>query len=395
MTNRPTLWALAQQFADAVGGGLRRLLAAGGRQPIPAIRACPHLRCPFADRGLTLAAAGRWTEAARELDRAIERDPANAELLYHRGVARQMSGDPVGAAADLAAAARLNPALGPPLAVVGGTQVGSTVITGSANPEPPAYTVAAVPPLAPRYAESGWLLLENHDWEGAIREFDRATQADPGCPGAHTGRGIARLFLGEDEAAVRDLDAALSLDSRDGQAVAYRAHARHRLGQLGAALADYDLAARLAPDLAWVFTGRGAIRLGGGDWSGALADLDESARLEPSGWAVFNDRAWLLATCPDPAVRDGQRAVGDAFRACELTGWATPTALGTLAAALAETGVFGEAVLLLERALADPTYLEMHGDIGQRMLAAFSAGNPYRSGEPKAEPLDSVDRSLN
>ena len=61
--------------------------------------------------------------------------------------------------------------------------------------------------------------------------------------------------------------------------------------------------------------------------------------------------AWLLATTPDPALRNGPEAVALATRAEELAPAGDPIVLDTLAAAYAETGQFVEAVTIANRAL--------------------------------------------
>src|SRR5206468_1897111 len=54
--------------------------------------------------------------------------------------------------------------------------------------------------------------------------------------------------------------------------------------------------------------------------------------------------AWLLATCPDPEVRDGPRAIELAERAVEATHRNDANLLDTLAAAYAAAGDFVKAV---------------------------------------------------
>ena len=65
---------------------------------------------------------------------------------------------------------------------------------------------------------------------------------------------------------------------------------------------------------------------------------------------ILNNQAWELATSPDPKIRNGSLAVQLAQRACEQTHFDKTIFLGTLAAAHAETGNFGDAIAVAERA---------------------------------------------
>ncbi len=76
--------------------------------------------------------------------------------------------------------------------------------------------------------------------------------------------------------------------------------------------------------------------------------------LKPDDPLVLNGLAWLHATCPGDAFRDGRQAVELAQRACERGGWSRPEFLGTLAAAHAEAGQFDEAVRRIKEVLAWP-----------------------------------------
>jgi hypothetical protein len=105
-------------------------------------------------------------------------------------------------------------------------------------------------------------------------------------------------------------------------------------------------------------------------------DLDAAHRLAPDDPQVQNNLAWLLATCPVVEIRDGTRAVALARRAGEETGWQHPFCLGTLAAALAETGAFAEAAHWQWEALE--LYPEEEKAAGESRLALYRAGQPYR-----------------
>jgi tetratricopeptide (TPR) repeat protein len=66
---------------------------------------------------------------------------------------------------------------------------------------------------------------------------------------------------------------------------------------------------------------------------------------------LYNNYAWLLATAPDPSVRDPDAALRLARRAIELSPGPNPYYHGTLAAASAAQGDFASAQLNVQRAL--------------------------------------------
>ena len=103
-------------------------------------------------------------------------------------------------------------------------------------------------------------------------------------------------------------------------------------------------------------------------------------RLAPGNFHALNNLAWLLATCPLETIRNGPEAVALARRACELTGFREPIPLNTLAAALAETGQFTEAVQMCARAV-EAAYARQDVALAESFRAAarsYEEGRPYR-----------------
>jgi len=87
-----------------------------------------------------------------------------------------------------------------------------------------------------------------------------------------------------------------------------------------------------------------------GRYAEELDLLEEGAARCPDDPLHLNNLAWALATSPEPALRDGARALALARRALELGG-ESPNALDTLAAAQAAAGRPAEAVASQREAL--------------------------------------------
>jgi Flp pilus assembly protein TadD len=83
----------------------------------------------------------------------------------------------------------------------------------------------------------------------------------------------------------------------------------------------------------------------------ALAQYQTVLEINPDDTQAMNNMAWILATSPDPMIRDGIRAVAVAERAVRLTENKAQRTVATLAAAYAEMGRFPEAVKTAQRAL--------------------------------------------
>jgi len=82
--------------------------------------------------------------------------------------------------------------------------------------------------------------------------------------------------------------------------------------------------------------------------------------------------------CPRDDLRSGARAVEEARVACELTEWNMSYCLGTLAAAYAEAGDFGEAVRWHRKALEIPDYVRQFGEKVRDRLKLYEEGKSYR-----------------
>jgi tetratricopeptide (TPR) repeat protein len=144
------------------------------------------------------------------------------------------------------------------------------------------------------------------------------------------------------------------------------------------AIEDFDAAILVDPKHAISLSNRGMARRKKLDYPGALADLDEALRLETDSRSALNEKAWLLATCPDETIRDGKEAVTSATKACELTAWKDANLIDTLAAAYAELGFFEQATRYQQEAIDKaPSGSPARKTYASR-LALYRKKKPYR-----------------
>jgi tetratricopeptide (TPR) repeat protein len=107
-------------------------------------------------------------------------------------------------------------------------------------------------------------------------------------------------------------------------------------------------------------------------------DFTRYAELGGDDWRILNGLAWLLATCPDPAARDGKKAVTYARKAVRLN--RSPVIVDTLAAAFAEAGQFEQAARFQGRALQSPWAFGSEAELAKAKgrLKLYQAHKPYR-----------------
>ncbi|MEA2734247.1 MAG: protein O-mannosyl-transferase, partial [Humisphaera sp.] len=206
----------------------------------------------------------------------------------------------------------------------------------------------------------------------------RAVRAQPRYAEAHNNLANFLAQQGKTEQAIRHHEAAIHWDPELAEAHYNYGLTLATIGKLAAAQPRLERALQLKPDYPVARYTYALVMAGLGYEVAATGQLREANYLRRDWFDALRSLAWLLATSPEPKVRDGGQAVIVAERANQLTGYENPVALDTLAAAYAEAGRFDNAIATAARAE------QIARSAGQNDLADRFAKRLelYRSGKP-------------
>ena len=213
---------------------------------------------------------------------------------------------------------------------------------------------------------------------GGALHLERAADIDPENLQWRMMRAQARADAGNASGARSELEEIVRLDP--GAIEAHRLLAAMLLeaGEPARAADHLEALAALTPDDLRVHFNLGLTRFGTGQFGAAREALETALERFPGDLAVRHLLARLLATSPDAAVRDGERAVELARSVVDEQ--PAIDHLETLAMAMAEAGRFEEAVSWQQRAL-DRERENAGGNSPQRLdrLRLYQAGQPLRA----------------
>ncbi len=216
----------------------------------------------------------------------------------------------------------------------------------------------------------------------ALRDMDVVLELTPISADAWNNRGIMHLSQDDDARAMADFDQALTLTPDHAEALLNRGLLWRSRLELARSLADLDAGVAKYPHHIRMRVARMYTHKALGNYSKALADLEAAYAMNNLDVYMLNEFAWFLATAPETAVRDGERAVRYAREALELTPVPMAALFDTLGAAYAEIGAFQSAVRAQEQALLmgmDRKYPEAILAPWRERLAGYHLCQPYRS----------------
>jgi tetratricopeptide (TPR) repeat protein len=247
-------------------------------------------------------------------------------------------------------------------------------------------TIAKNPQAWGAHNDYGVMLAEKGDYSTAAREFAQSAEYNPNNAEARMNLGYALVLQRNFAGAESNYLAAIQITPHSGPAHKMYARLLEMQGRNAQARHHLRIAAIYNPAVD-TYIELSSLDYAAGDWRHAATDLQEVLALKPDNsnkLATLNNLAWILATCPDGSVRDGNEAVKNAEEACQLTDFKQPTFISTLAAAYAEAGRFPEAVKTAETAvnLAKEMGDGRTADTCHQMLLFYQAGKPYHESQP-------------
>lgn len=210
--------------------------------------------------------------------------------------------------------------------------------------------LAAADSMKPGFADTiaamGYYYREKGDLPRAIELFEKSLTIDPENWGAHNFYGVTLFRMGKYDEAVAHFQAAIRVNPLNAQSLTNMGALEFSRGNVDSAKKYFEEAIDSTPRYAKAHFNLAMVLTREGQFQGAAERYEDCLKYAPDDADATGNLAWLYATCPDPAVRRGARAVELAREFGRLMGGTAggPRVFDILAAALAEDGQFTQAV---------------------------------------------------
>lgn len=144
------------------------------------------------------------------------------------------------------------------------------------------------PNFTDAYYNSGFIKLNQGDYEEAIADFDLVISIEP-TDKAYFYKGRALLGLNRQEEALEQFTQAIALNNQFFYAYNNRGNVRFQLGDYQGAIDDFTQTLKINTDYVFAYNNRGNARFKMNDYDGAIADYDSAIILRPDyGFAYLN-----------------------------------------------------------------------------------------------------------
>lgn len=303
----------------------------------------------------------------------IEKDPTQWTAWRGRGICWKHKGEPGKGLKDFDQAIVLNPNAATAFGDRGDIKLALLDYKGAIEDYNQAIRMSPKNTLPFLYLHRGAAKIEAGQPFAAVADFDKSIRLNPNIPVAYYDRGRAKQRLGITSDALKDYDQAIKLDASYRNAYVRRAKIKTKQKDFDGAIADYNAAIGVGPATATMLIDRGWLFHREGSYAKAIDDYTRAIELDETSYIASGNLAFLLATCPDPNLRDGVKAV----KCCDDALYLNPNyayALSAKACGLALMGQFEKAIELEAKALRNTNYLkDKNFDGGSQSLKRIAA----------------------
>ncbi len=224
------------------------------------------------------------------------------------------------------------------------------------------------------------MLCDQGRLDEGMAQFQTALEMDPNLAEAHYNLGNALACLRRFDEAIVQFQQGLKINPNDAKARKNLNAAWKFRDKIDETIVRFERMMESEPGNVLVHKGLGNALGARGRLAEAITQCQIALKIAPDDAEAQNNLAWLLATCPDAALRNSARAVELAERANRRCGGKQASVLDTLAAAYASAERFPEALATACKAQEFARQQENKAltDALQARIALYEAGKPYR-----------------
>ncbi|MCP4594570.1 MAG: tetratricopeptide repeat protein [bacterium] len=222
------------------------------------------------------------------------------------------------------------------------------------NAEAEEYLLESVrlfPALPGSWFTLAMIKLQQQDLAQMEHYLRQTLKFDPAYPEARKHLGFALARQENLDGAIEQFGIALASSPDDSRLYANFGGVLIQQGRIAEGLEMLRKGVRLDPGVARKFESLARTLIQARRFADALRVLEAGVAGSAKDASQLTLLARLLATCPDPDLRNGPRSLRYAQRACELTGRADPTALDAVAVAHFAVGQLDKAIETGQRAV--------------------------------------------
>jgi tetratricopeptide (TPR) repeat protein len=297
--------------------------------------------------GVVLSQLGKKEQAMAHYLEAVRLNPDSPEGRFTLGQAFAEKNELAAAATHLAEAVRLSPGNREAILRLAETLLGMGNLGAAEARFRHLLALDANDPDA--HINIGGVLWMRGQRQEALAEYATAVRLKPDYPIAHFNLGTALLSQDRFAEAAASFSEAARLKPDYAAAISGLGRSLSAQGRYDEAIPVFERSLAVKRDPSTLYS-LGLAQASRRRFKPAADSFREVLKSRPDWVPALNELAWLLATAPDAAARNGAEAVKLAERASEIAEGKDPRLLATLAAAHAEAGRFQEAVTTAEKA---------------------------------------------